>query len=61
MHKKAYQITSLFSDRDHSCTTSAKEQDGSEKWQFLLVFSSTYADVRWEGGSGNIQKSAELL
>ena len=61
MHEKAYQITSLFSDRDHSCTTSAKEQDGSEKWQFLLMFSSTYADVSWEGGSEKVPKCADLL
>ena len=28
MHEKAYQIASLFSDREHPYTTSAKEQDG---------------------------------
>ena len=34
---------------------------GSEKWQFLLTFSNIYADVRWVGGSNNVQKCAEVI
>ena len=29
---------------------------GSEKWQFLLMFSTIYADVGWVGGSEKVQK-----
>ena len=31
--------------RDHPDITSAKGRVGSEKWQFLLTFSTIYADV----------------
>ena len=37
--------------RDHSYITSAKGLCGSEKWQFLLTFSTINADVGWVGGS----------
>ena len=35
--------------RDHPDNTSAKGRVGSEKWQFLLTFSTIYADIGWVG------------
>ena len=34
---------------------------GSEKWQFLLKFSTIYADVGWVGGSEIVQKYADVI
>ena len=34
---------------------------GSEKWQFLLTFSTIYADVGWVGGSEKVQKCADVV
>ena len=37
--------------RDHSSITTAKRWVGGvRKWQFLLIYSTIYADGRWEGG-----------
>ena len=33
----------------------------SEKYQVLLAFSNTYADVRWIGGSEKVQKCADVV
>ena len=53
---------------DHSYTI-LRQQRGwwvrSEKWQFLLIFSSIYADVLrmggWVGGSEKVQKCADVI
>ena len=34
---------------------------GSEKWQFLLRFSTIYADVGWLGESEKVQKHADVI
>ena len=34
---------------------------GSEKWQFLLTFSTVYADIGWLGGSEKVQKWADVV
>ena len=34
---------------------------GSEKWQFLLTFSTIYADVGWVSGSEIVQKYADVI
>ena len=34
---------------------------GSEKWQFLMMFSTIYADVGWVGGSEKVQKCADVI
>ena len=33
----------------------------SEKWQFLLTFSTIYADKGWVGWSEKVQKSADVI
>ena len=43
-----------FEIRDHSCITSAKRWVGGiRKWQFLLIYSTIYADV---GGLVGLKK-----
>ena len=34
---------------------------GSEKLQFLLMFSTIYADVGWVGGSEKVQKFGDVI
>ena len=34
---------------------------GSEKWQFLLTFSTIDAEVEWMGGSEKVQKYADVI
>ena len=47
--------------RDHSCITSAKGWvSGVRKWQFLLIYSTVYADVGgWVGLKS--QKHADVI
>ena len=33
----------------------------SEKWQFLLTFSTNYADGGWVGGSEKVKKCADVI
>ena len=32
-----------------------------KKWQFLLTYSTIYADVRWVGGSEKVPKCADII
>ena len=34
---------------------------GSEKWQFLLTFSTIYADEGWVGRSEKVQEYADVI
>jgi hypothetical protein len=50
---------SSFLLRDHSSIKSAKRWVGGvKKWQFLLIYSTIYADV---GGVGGPKKAKNLL
>ena len=52
---------SLAVFRDHSYNMSAKRWVGSEKWQFLLVYSTIYEYIDgWVGGWMGLQKDKNM-